>query len=125
MTEEPQKVGHWCAYIAGRPPGWDITALGIAIYDSDGALAYSKFANISKAIDRGDWSNTEFTTVTSLPFNGVPENWEEMEKTLGRTGNAMSSLRWEGGLPTMVWAKDSGDKLFETVVGQPAEREET
>lgn len=121
MSDEVVKYGHWCAYVAGQPPGWDMTALGIAIYDSEGKLAYSKFVNISKAIRRGDWQNTEFTTITSVPHNGVPENWEEMEKTLGLFGNAMSSLRWEGDAATALWDQKSGDSLFKTIVGDESQ----
>ena len=52
-----------------------------------------------------------------MPKLVAEPNWEEMEKTLERFGNAMSQIRWAGGNATLVWDKESGDRLFTTVVG--------
>lgn len=113
MADEPKRpIGHWTAYVAGPAIGWDTTVLGIAIYDPDGELAYSRFVSIEKAIARGDWGRD-----WTAPALVAPPNWVEMEKTLERFGNAMSQLRWAGGNPTLVWDAKTGDSLFETIVG--------
>lgn len=113
MTIEPEEtIGRWTAYVAGPAIGWDMTVLGIAIYNGAGNLAYSRFTSIEKAIERGDWS-----LAWAAPTFEAPPSWEEMERTLGRFGNAMSQVRWEGGNPTRVWDEKTGDDLFATIVG--------
>jgi hypothetical protein len=104
--------------VAGPAVGWDQTVLGIAIYGADGALTYSRYAGIEKAIARGDWG-----AAWMKPAFNPPENWDEMVKTFERMGNAMAHLRWEGGNPTTLWTKESGDTLYLTIVGSDASSE--
>lgn len=106
-----ETTGHWSIYVAGPPIGWDTTVLGVAIYNPDGELTYSRFADIEKAIERGDWDR-DWTT----PEFAAPPTWQEMEQTLGRTGNFMAHLRWHGDNQATRWDTKTGDFLFDSVV---------
>lgn len=106
-------VGRWCAFVVGPSNGWDRTILGIVVYDGSGNLAFSRWAGSGKALRRGDWK----ADWHSLSFD-PPPTWQEMEKRLGSTGNAMSQARWEGGLATTEWAEDTGMALFRMVTGE-------
>jgi hypothetical protein len=105
-------VGRWYAFVAGPAIGWDMTVLGIAIYNSEGDLVYSRFTDIEKAVARGDWDRKWVNLELS-----APPNWEEMTKILESFGNAMSQVRWAGGHATLVWDAKTGDDLFKTIVG--------
>ena len=110
--EDAVSVGHWVAFVAGPSNGWDRTALGVAVYDDEGRLRWSRWAGQGKAEQRGDWK-AEWLEIRFQP----PESWAEMEQVLGRTGNAMSTVRWEGGYPTLAWDERLCISLYESVVG--------
>ncbi len=110
MSED--KVGHYAILVAGQPPGWDMTALGLALYDEDGGLVWSKFEPLQKAIDRGDWPETAFT---NIPHH-LPETWYDMVATFERIGNAMACLSWFEGGVTLQPDEVTGRRLYETIV---------
>jgi hypothetical protein len=103
-------VGHWCALVVGPAIGWDQTILGMAVYDSVGALVYFRCHRIEKAIARGDWQSE-----WPAPELSAPENWAAMERTFEHIGNTMSHIRWVGGNPTLSWSRESNDNLFDVV----------
>ena len=114
MSNE-DKAGHYAILVAGQPPGWDMTALGLAMYDSDGVLVWSRFEPLQKAIDRGDWTLSKWNEKVAVPHH-LPETWDDMVKTFERTGNAMSYIRWcEGGV-TMKPDEEHGNIVYETIV---------
>ena len=110
-TRQKSSVGHWCAFVCGPSAGWDRTALGVVVYAADGNLAFSRWAGADKAKQRGDWKD-EWPTLSFNP----PATWEEMEKRLASTGNAMSTVRWEGGNPTLSWDDGINEALYRNVV---------
>ena len=105
------KAGHWCCLVAGPSTGWNRTAIGVALYDDQGNLAGARFDSLDRAIERGDLSEWAYDWALE-----PPENWKAMKKKLESTGNAMSTIRWEGGLGTMVWDQKMVDRLYEEVV---------
>ena len=110
------KAGHYAILVAGQPPGWDMTALGLAMYDGDGQLVWSKFEPLQKAIKRGDWPETAEGQVQIEVPHHLPETWDEMLKTFERTGNAMSCIRWDEGGVTMKPDEEHGNIIYETIV---------
>lgn len=103
-------VGHWCAYVAGPSDGYDRTLLGIVLYNDEGKLAYMRWCGIGKAMIRGDWK-----LEWGIPEFNPPVLWEAMERKLGSTANAMSSIKWEAGFATTKWDEESGDQLYRMV----------
>ena len=109
------KIGHSAILVVGQPPGWDMTALGVALYDGDGVLVFSRFATLEKAIRRGDWPKDG--RIIEVPHY-LPDTWEEMVKTFERIGNAMAIIRWEEGGVTMKPDEEKGNMLYETICGK-------
>ena len=105
-------AGHWVALIAGPSIGWDRTAIGVVVYDGDGNLAGSKFDTYDRARHRGDLGDWSKEWVVPEP----PATWAAMEDKLGRIGNAMSSIRWDGGFGTLAWDQEMIERLYENVV---------
>lgn len=104
-------VGHWCTFVCGPSGGLDRTALGIAVYSDVDDLEYSRWCGQGKAEERGDW-NAKYGEIQFSP----PETWELMEKTLGRTGNSMSTVRWECGYATTVWDTNTWDRFYDELI---------
>ena len=107
------KIGHYAILVAGQPPGWDTTALGIAMYDGDSNLIHSRFEPLEKAIRRGDLPDN---IDIKVPHH-LPQTWEEMEKTFERTGNAMSIIRWYEGGATMKPDIEHANMLYKSICG--------
>ena len=112
-------AGRWVAFIAGRSSGWDRTALGVAVYDDEGQLQWSRWCGQEKAEVRGDWKPA-WGEIQFRP----PATWDEMEQIMARTGNAMSTIRWEGGHPTLAWDERICQSLYDSVVGDDQVGEE-
>ena len=108
----PEGVGHWCAFIAGPSTGWDRTLLGLALYDDQGTLTFADWVGLEKAERRGDWEPT-YARVGFEP----PATWEEMTKTLGRTGNAMSTIRWVEAGVTLAWDEAWAQTFYDNMMG--------
>lgn len=104
-----ENTGHYAILVAGQPPGWDMTALGIAMYDEVGNLIHSRFEPLEKAIRRGDLPDTIDIKVP----HSLPPTWEEMNETLMRTGNSMSIIRWCDGGATIKPDIEHTNILFE------------
>jgi hypothetical protein len=106
---EEVKAGRWCMFCAEN--GWNRTALGVAFYDNKGKLAGSRFRSAENAVARG-----EIPEFLADFHPDVPQTWDEMDRKLTSTGNAMSVLKWDGGLPTLVWDTKSIDSVFSSQV---------
>ena len=102
------RVGHWSALMVGPAAGWDRTILGFAVYDADGDLVWFRAEPIEKAIRRGDWSER-----WSWRELKPPPTWREMELLLTSTSNAMSTVRWEGGHPTLNWDAELWQEMYD------------
>ena len=109
-------VGHYAILVAGQPPGWDMTALGLAMYDGNGNLVWSRFEPLSKAVRRGDWPEALMGGHTVEVPHHLPTTWDEMIKTFERMGNAMSTIRWLEGGVIMKPDDEHGELLYETIV---------
>jgi hypothetical protein len=112
------KPGHYAILVAGQPPGWDMTALGLAMYDGDGKLVWSRFEPMKKAIDRGDWTLSKWNDEVKVPHH-LPETWDDMIRTFERMGNAMSCIRWLEGGVIMTINEEHSISLYETIVQRP------
>jgi hypothetical protein len=93
-----------------------MTALGLAMYDGNGNLVWSRFEPLSKAIRRGDWPEALMGGRTVEVPHHLPTTWDEMIKTFERMGNAMSMIRWLEGGVTMQPDAEHGELLYETIV---------